>query len=120
MKESTTFWANIYVGLREEYDGKTHYSEWAIEICQDYCTEVGLGVTVTETIFVYSGGREPGIIVGLIQYPRFPTTELDIMRKAKELGRRLMIAFNQLRISIVTTHRTVMFERGDFGEYTKI
>jgi hypothetical protein len=54
--------------------------------CRRYCTDVGLCVTVTATEFIYTGGSEQGAAIGLLNYPRFPSTAEGILDKARELG----------------------------------
>lgn len=55
--------------------------EYAMEICQEYCNEVGWCVTVDETEYIYKGGSEPGFIVRAINYPRFKNQNIyDRMR----------------------------------------
>lgn len=108
-----TFTANIYLGLKEGYEGTTHAIEEVILFCRDYCDEVKLGVTVTPTYFVYVGGYEPGAIIGLIQYPRFPKDEGYISSTALELAEKLRIHFNQERLSVAFPDTTVMLEGGN-------
>lgn len=62
----------------------------AIRVCREVTADVGLCVTITKTIFVYSFGAEEGVIVRLINYPRFPADEGDILNKAKSLAGTLM------------------------------
>jgi hypothetical protein len=57
--------------------------------CESFCTSVGLCVTVTPTTYVYRGGREDGVIVGLINYPRFPKPKDFIVGQAMELAELL-------------------------------
>jgi hypothetical protein len=52
--------------------------------CQHHCAE-GACVTVTPTEYVYTGGREAGAIIGLINYPRFPKTPADIDSEAETM-----------------------------------
>ena len=110
MKIVDTYTANIFMGLKEGYDGKTHSYIDAEMWLQDYCDKKGFAVTLTETEFIYTGGNEPGIIVGLINYPRFPSTPEEIFNKAIEIGTALMYKFNQQRFSIVCIDKTVMIE----------
>ena len=56
------------------------------EAVQDYCNEMGLCVTVTKTNYIFTGGSEEGYIIGLINYPRFPTKEWELKRIATNLG----------------------------------
>lgn len=61
----------------------------ATAICQDYCNKVGLCVTIEPTNYVFTGGQEMGVRVGLINYPRFPTSRLALLEKARLLGLEL-------------------------------
>ena len=99
---------SIYVGLREGYEGLCRTPQNAIDICRKYCDHVGLGVTVTPTNFVYVGGDEPGVIVGLIHYPRFPKTEKAMCRDAIDLAQMLRQGLKQQRVSIVFPKKTIM------------
>jgi len=108
-----TFYANIYCGLREGYNGKIHTVQEAIRICSDYCNKVKLGVTVTPTNFVYVDGDEPGVIIGLINYPRFPSNEWSTRANAYELTKILLKKFKQERMTIVFPDITEMIERED-------
>jgi hypothetical protein len=56
--------------------------------CRRYCKEIGLCVTVNPTLFIYTGGEEFGVEIGLINYPRFPDTQEGIKAKAIELASR--------------------------------
>lgn len=59
-------------------------------ICQAYCDEIGLCVTLTPTSYVYTGGAEDGWIIGLINYGRFPSAPADILAKAEALALRII------------------------------
>ena len=76
--------------------------------CEDYCNAVGLCVTVTPTTFIYVHGREPGAAIGLINYPRFPSSERTIRAHALRLARHLLRACKQQRISVVFPDKTLM------------
>ncbi len=66
-----------------------------------YCKDIGLCVTVTETDYIYSGGAEVGMIIGFINYPRFPDTLEGITEKAFKIGLLLTEALGQWSFSIV-------------------
>lgn len=83
----------------------------ALRVCQAHCDEVGLCVTVEPTTYVYTGGAEAGVRVGLINYPRFPSTGRDIFRRAKALGMLLLDGLEQQSFSIVATDGTTWFSR---------
>lgn len=76
-------------------------------ICREYCDAVGLCVTVTETLYIYTDGEECGVIVGLINYPRFPADLADIERRAFELGDMLRERLGQQSYSVQTPERTI-------------
>ena len=77
--------------------------------CRAFCDGVGLCVTVTPTTHVYTGGQEIGAIVGLINYPRFPSVPALIEAKAIELGMGLREALGQESFSIQTPTTTSWF-----------
>lgn len=76
-------------------------------ICREFCDEVGFCVTVTATSYVYTGGEEAGVIVGLINYPRFPTSQAELTGKAVRLADRLRVGLGQESYSIQYPGSTV-------------
>ncbi len=78
----------------------------ARQICRDYCDAVGLCVTVTPTTYVYTSGEEEGVTVGLINYPRFPSTPTQIWVRAEALMRRLVEGLGQQSATIETPEQT--------------
>ena len=66
-----------------------------------YCYERGLCVTVTSTIFIYTGGEEAGVSIGLVNYPRFPSTPESLWDKALEIARMLVPACHQRTALVV-------------------
>lgn len=62
---------------------------------QAYVDKVGLCVTLTETHFFYTGGREPGWKVGLRNYPRFPSENQALLEHAEKIGNLLADAGDQ-------------------------
>lgn len=110
MNEVTTYTAQIYVGLRVGYSEQLYSLKEVRGLCQEYADSVGLCVTVTPTEFIYTKGYEPGVIVGLINYPRFPSEFVDIEFHALALAGKLKDALEQNRVSVVFPHKTVMIE----------
>ena len=87
---------------------------WQAETtCLEYCDVVGLCVTVTETTYCYTGGEEAGVIVGLIHYPRFPSTPAAIWAHGEALGAKLRDALGQQSYTIQAPDRTVWFSHGE-------
>lgn len=81
----------------------------ALKICRTFCDEEGLCVTVTPTTYAYTGGQETGVIVGLINYPRFPACAADIDATAKLLAIELMHKLEQQSVSVQTPTETHWF-----------
>lgn len=110
MKSVKSFVATIYVGFREHYTDEVRAIDMAHDICQRYVDAGGLCVTVTATRFIYKNGSEPGVAVGLINYPRFPAEVSAIRDKALGLATELMHGFRQLKVSVVFPDETIMLE----------
>lgn len=100
-QESPTYTAAIYVA------GDLAAAR---AICRDFCA-TGLCVTVETVEFIYTGGAETGVRVGLINYPRFPAPEADIFSKAEELAINLIHGLQQHSASIVGSDKTVWLSR---------
>jgi Fe-S-cluster-containing hydrogenase component 2 len=119
MKSVPTFTATIYVGFRvgrtNEPAKAIHSIDEARDVAQAYCDEVGLCVTVTPTTFVYTLGSEPGVIVGLMNYPRFPSEPAAIRAHALALAERLRVRLEQFRVSVVFPNETVMLGENEGG-----
>ena len=87
----------------------------AMKILQEYCDEIGFCVTIEHTYYIFKGGKEDGIIVGLINYPRFPDEPSNIIDKAKEIAEKLRVGLDQESYSIQTPHDTIWYSyrKGD-------
>jgi hypothetical protein len=57
----------------------------AKQIIRQECLREGLCVTVEPTTFIYTGGEESGYVVGLINYPRFPTEFSSLVDRGRLL-----------------------------------
>lgn len=64
--------------------------EAAKQILRQECMREGLCVTVEPTTFIYTGGEEAGYVVGLINYPRFPSTPEAIRSRARHIAQLLL------------------------------
>jgi len=98
MITAPTFTAQIYVA------GDINQAK---QICRKYCMDVGLCVTVEPVDYIYTGGAEAGVRVGLINYPRFPAEPCDIRARAIDLARTLRVGLSQHSFSIVTPVETM-------------
>lgn len=107
-----TFWAKIYVGFYNRDTKKNDGSlQKARKLCQEYVDDVSLCVTLTPTEYIYVRGQEKGVVVGLINYPRFPNTNSQIKNYALDLAKKLMLAFNQYKVTIVMPAKTILLSR---------
>ena len=79
----------------------------AMDYARRYCDERGLCVTVTPTTYVYTGGKEDGFAVGLINYPRFPKAVNALWEIAEDLAAYLRERLYQDSYTIQAPDRTV-------------
>jgi hypothetical protein len=78
---AAAYWVRIYLSGPIEIAKQTIRSE---------CLREGLCVTVEPTTFIYTGGEEAGYVVGLVNYPRFPTEPEALLARARDLMHRLL------------------------------
>lgn len=72
---------------------------------EDFC------VSIDPTEFIYTGGRESGMIVRLINYPRFPRSHEELYEIAKDIAIDLIDYLGQSSCSIVGPNETIWFSR---------
>lgn len=92
-KTEKTWWVHIYLSGPLEMIEQT---------CRKYCADIGLCVTVTPTRFIYTGGEETGAEVGLINYPKFPSTPEGVTNKAIDLAHLLLRETHQHSVLVMT------------------
>lgn len=77
-------------------------------VCRDFCDREkekfgrGLCVTVTPTTYIYTGGEAEGIVVGLINYPRFPLEPGQLQATANALAEDLRLKLGQTSFTTQT------------------
>lgn len=81
----------------------------ATDYARQYCDREGLCITITATVYVYTGGQEAGFVVGLINYPRFPSEPSDLWRVAEHLAAYLRERLYQDSYTIHAPDKTVWF-----------
>lgn len=79
-KSEPTFYAEIFIAGD---------AEQAKQVCREACMAEGLCVTVERVSFIYTGGQEEGVKVGLTNYPRFPTAPAVLLARAEALANAL-------------------------------
>jgi hypothetical protein len=58
----------------------------ARDVCRSFCYREGFCVTVTATEYIYTEGSEIGVVVGIINYPRFPVSKVELLDKTSRLA----------------------------------
>jgi hypothetical protein len=79
----------------------------AKQVCREFCMRVGLCVTIEPTTYIYTGGEETGVRIGLINYPRFPAEPQQVKRKALELAHILLSRLCQHSFTVLTPDETL-------------
>ncbi|UQY33558.1 hypothetical protein K8U54_17800 [Pseudomonas fulva] len=92
-----THWVRIYLSGPIEV---------AKQIIRQECLREGLCVTIEATNFIYTGGEELGYVVGLINYPRFPSQPEAITARARQLMHLLLDGTHQHSALMMTPHET--------------
>ena len=72
----------------------------ARQILQEYVLR-GACVSISEEEYIYTMGNETGIVVNLINYPRFPKTEEALLEQARDLAEDLLVKLFQGSCTIV-------------------
>jgi hypothetical protein len=67
----------------------------AKQILRWECLDEGLCVTIEPTTFIYTGGEEAGYVVGLLNYPRFPSSPAKLSKRAREVMYALLEGTHQ-------------------------
>ncbi len=83
------------------------------QACREQCYAIGLCVTVEKCRYVYTGGEEAGVRVGILNYPRFPKTSEELNAQAEVLALRLMEVACQHSVLLVGPHETRWITRRD-------
>lgn len=96
------WWAFIYVG------GDVNAAEM---VCRRAAFPSGLCVTIEPVKYIFGGGTEDGVRIGMIQYPPFPEQIFVLMEKAEALGKEVAEASCQFSYSIVTAGNNYYYSR---------
>jgi len=113
MKIEKSYNLQIWVGLREGYTDVICDVETVRMVIDKYINEHKVCVTITPTEFRYVAGWEPGVVVGLIQYPRFPVKESVLLEHAKNIAIQLKKILDQFRVTITSPKWTYLIEDED-------
>jgi hypothetical protein len=92
-----TYWVNIYLS------GPVEIAE---QICRKDFLDHGLCITITPTKYIYTGGEESGYVIGLVNYPRFPSQPEEIYARAKDLAIKLLDGTFQHSVLLVSPDKS--------------
>ena len=116
MRTESAYWATIYIGRLDFISEKECLLKSLAAVCRYFCDKTGICVSFTETTYVYWGGKESGIIVGLINYPRFPNPPEILKNQALELAKRLKVVAKQEWITVVFPNEIISLNDEDDKE----
>jgi hypothetical protein len=85
--------------------------EAAKQVIREHVLERPLCVTVEPTTFIYTGGEEAGYVVGLLNYPMFPTAPNELNVRANVLAELLLEHTFQRSALVVTPTDTKWITR---------
>ena len=89
----------------------TIYASGSIEVAKqtirEECFRGGLCVTISPTLFIYTGGEEFGFQIGLINYPRLPSDETTIWNRAVDLATKILDATFQHSTLVLSSSKTL-------------
>lgn len=83
--------------------------EVAKQSCREYCMAIGLCVTIEAVTYIYTGGEEDGVRVGLINYPRFPKDKKSLLQTTEGLAEKLRRDLYQFSYTIVGPEETTWY-----------
>ena len=109
MDQIDSYTVDIYVGLKEHYDGRQDSIEALLAFIQPICDE-GLCVSIFPCHYIYKNGNEQGAMIRLINYPRFPSTPSAILAKAIDIATKLKRHFQQYRITVQDHSKAYLIE----------
>ena len=99
----------IWLGLKNIVTNEECPIQKIEDYIQFHCDKIGECVTITPTRFIYTKGNENGVVIGYINYPRFPKDKQVIEDNAVALAKELMMLANQCRVTVTTPENTYMF-----------
>lgn len=104
------------MSLAETYQVRLYLSgpiEIAKQVLRRECLREGLCITIEPTTYIYTGGEESGYVVGLLNYPRFPSTPDAISARADMIGKLLLAETSQHSYLLVTPEVTKWYSLRD-------
>ena len=107
--------ANVSIDRCSTYEFKIFVSgdyDRIKEVCQKFCLQ-GFCVSVKKVDYLYTMGAEGGAEVTVLNYPRFPSTEGELLAKSVELGEEITLRCHQGSFTVVGPSETTFWSRRD-------
>ena len=82
----------------------------AKQLLREYCLQ-GFCVSIEPVQYIYTMGGESGMVVRVINYPRFPRPSDEIKQKAIDLGEKLINGLHAGSCSVVCSDETIFLSR---------
>jgi len=101
-RQIDSYWCKIYIA--GDY-------QQIISLCRQFCFDFPFCVTVSKTAYVYQGGLEDGVEIGLINYARFPRTPNELIEIAIKLANKILEQQAQWSYTILTPNKSTWFSR---------
>ena len=113
----SSYECKIYMGIIDEVKNKNIRQRRLIKEIQSFQSDWYLMIPVRLEKTIYLSGNEyieKGYVISAINYPRIretPESRKENIRKFMEaLAERIILQFNQKRVSIVDNYQTAMYE----------
>lgn len=100
--EVDSYWCKIYIA--------GDYNQ-ILSLCRQFCFDFPFCVTVSRVAYVYQGGLEDGVEVGLINYARFPSEPSKLVEIATKLANKILESQAQWSYTIMTPDKSIWFSR---------
>ena len=97
-----TFTINIYIAGRDEV---------IRPLLAKYCLDNKICFSLDSVDFPYAGGEQHGFRVGIINYPRFPREESELLEIAITLTKYLIEETHQISATVVGPKETTYISR---------
>jgi hypothetical protein len=115
-KSIKAFSAKVTFGLEREYFSENIDKKVIIQYLRNSQEElikkkIYLSASIYEATVVMSGQQEPHLVIGFINYPKFPLAEDVLKNEIEILTKNLMHEFQQNRVVIEYLDETIMFEK---------
>lgn len=105
-------------GTEKSYFAALHIAG-DIEVAQAFLRKLamrGACYQVTPCKYVYTGGAEDGMVIRVIQYPRFPKQELEIFDTLLEDAKALAKELCQVSFTIETSYNSIYYQAEGFDK----